>query len=126
VYTGTDGIKSSATTARALAAASPFLANGVLYTGEKVDSVVKIDLGTGALLEEFGGGSSSSPLAPTAARNESILLLGRTDFHIRAFDATSGLEQVILGAAATAAVYIVLRHKYSGISQRHTRFIDLQ
>jgi hypothetical protein len=90
VYTGPDGIKSSATTAKALAAASPFLANGVLYMGEKIDKVVKIDLQTGHLLSEFGHPGHSK-----LTGNESILMLGRTDFRIRAFDASSGLEQVI-------------------------------
>lgn len=83
VYSGTDGIKSSATTARALAAASPFLADGVMYTGEKADRVVKIDLQTGNLL-------GATPMLG----NESILLLGRTDIRIRAYSAVSGVEQV--------------------------------
>lgn len=86
MYTGTDGIKASATTAKALTANSPFVANGVLYTGEKVDTVVKIDLNTGHVVHEYG--------SPTPADSESTLLIGRTDFRIRAFDAGSGLEQV--------------------------------
>lgn len=90
IYSGVDGIKSSATTAKALTAASPFMADGVLYTGEKVDTVVKIDLNTGHVMNEYG-----NPIFPsTLGGNESILLLGRTDFRIRAFDANSGLEQV--------------------------------
>lgn len=47
------------------------------------------------MLNDFGD-SNSDYHAPILNGNESILLLGRTDFHIRAFDAASGLEQVIL------------------------------
>jgi len=89
VYTGTDGIKSSATTAKALTANSPFVANGVLYTGEKIDRVVKIDLKTGNVVNRYGDPS----LPSTVIDNESVLMVGRTDFRIRAFDAISGLEQ---------------------------------
>lgn len=88
VYTGTDGIKASATTAKALTANSPFVANGVLYTGEKIDRVVKIDLKTGNVVNRYGDPS----IPASVIDNESVLLVGRTDFRIRAFDAISGLE----------------------------------
>ena len=106
MYTGTDGIKASATTARALAAASPFLANGVLYRGEKIDKIMKVDLKTGNVLNDFGNTNNENH-PPTLTGNESILLLGRTDFHIRAYDATSGLEQVRLPNAVddSTAIY---------------------
>jgi hypothetical protein len=67
----------------------------VIYKGEKVDKIVKIDLKTGNVLNDFGN-SNIENHSPTLTGNESILLLGRTDFYIRAYDATSGLEQVIL------------------------------
>ena len=75
VYTGTDGIKSSATTAKALANASPFLANGVIYKGEKIDKVVRVDVRTGEIIDEFGVADKFSPYV---TGNESIIVLGRT------------------------------------------------
>lgn len=111
MYTGANGLRSSATTARALAAASPFLANGVLYTGEKIDRLVKIDVKTGDLLSDYG---SSTP-SPKAPGNESILLLGRTDFYIRAYDAASGAEQVRYCTYLLVVLIIILLFVCSSI-----------
>lgn len=80
VYTGTEGVKSSATTARALAAASPFVANGIVYRGEKIDKIVKIDVITGEVLTDYGNTNNVEDGQYKSGHSAGVVMLGRTGF----------------------------------------------